>query len=283
MSLCLVPRSAIPPQPVVRIGPARFNHVECAPAPALAPFVDHYWVSRWDRRGAPPRDAASLLDPCVHLQVENGDARLMGVLRSAYRIRIEGEGSIVGVKFRPGGFHPFVNRDVSAWTDRVVAVNDVLPATSGDRVTWASELTTAIVECIGDGAAHAALAAAHLDAFLAARLPARDATAEHVAELVALIAGNAHLRRIGDLVEASGRSERTLHRLFGRYVGASPSWVIRRYRLKAAAQQLTATPPADVRTLAWDTGYADQAHFIRDFRATVGMTPGEYVHARTLR
>jgi AraC-like DNA-binding protein len=27
-------------------------------------------------------------------------------------------------------------------------------------------------------------------------------------------------------------------------------------------------------------GYADQAHFIRDFRATIGVTPGAYVQAR---
>ena len=64
------------------------------------------------------------------------------------------------------------------------------------------------------------------------------------------------------------------------YVGASPAWVIRRYRLQAAAARLTARPPADVRAVAWELGYADQAHLIRDFRAAVGVTPGAYVQAR---
>jgi AraC-like DNA-binding protein len=104
--------------------------------------------------------------------------------------------------------------------------------------------------------------------------------AERVADLVATIATNAELRRIGDLVRASGCSERTLHRLFARYVGVSPAWVIRRYRLRAAAERLTAVPPADVRVVAGELGYADQAHFIRDFRATIGVTPGAYVQAR---
>ncbi|CAN5279313.1 hypothetical protein BH09GEM1_BH09GEM1_45950 [soil metagenome] len=53
--------------------------------------------------------------------------------------------------------------------------------------------------------------------------------------------------------------------------------MIRRYRLQAAAERLTTTPPADVRELAWELGYADQAHFIRAFRATIGVTPGAYV------
>ena len=30
----------------------------------------------------------------------------------------------------------------------------------------------------------------------------------------------------------------------------------------------------------WELGYADQAHFIRDFRGTIGITPGAYTRAR---
>jgi len=248
--------------------------------PALAPFVEHYWVTRWDRRGQPSRNASSLLDPCVHLHVQNGRAELMGVLRGTYRVRIEGEGCVVGVKFRPGGFYPFVSRPVAEWTDRVVPAEEVFDNAGGQHAPWARALSDAIVECRGDAAEHAAIVTPHLDAFLGARLPARDSTAEHVANLVALIATSADVRRVCDLVQASGRSERTLHRLFARYVGASPAWVIRRYRLRAAAERLTAHPPADVREVAWELGYADQAHFIRDFRATIGVTPGAYVQAR---
>jgi AraC-like DNA-binding protein len=32
-----------------------------------------------------------------------------------------------------------------------------------------------------------------------------------------------------------------------------------------------------VQALAFELGYADQAHFIREFRATLGVTPGAYV------
>jgi AraC-like DNA-binding protein len=277
MSLCLGPRSA---PPATAPASPRFNHVKCPPSPALAPFVDHYWLTRWDRRGLPPRDAASLLDPCVHLQIQNGRADIMGVLRGTFRMRIEGVGCVIGAKFRPGGFYPFVSRPVVEWTDRIVRLEDVIddPGTTCDA--WARELSDAAFECRGDAAAHADIITSHLDALLGARLPARDATAEDVADLVALIASSADVRRVGDLVSASGRSERTLHRLFARYVGASPAWVIRRYRLKAAAARLTAYPPADVRTLTSELGYADQAHFIRDFRATIGVTPGAYVQSR---
>jgi len=281
MSLCLGPRTTASQPGAVSVAIPRFNHVKCAPSAALAPFVDHYWITRWDRRGHSPRTAAALLDPCVHLQVQDGDATVMGVLRGTYGVRIEDQGCVVGVRFRPGGFHPFVLRPVAEFTDRSVPATDVFGDAAGSTTTWAGELSAAALTCVGDAAAHAAIIAPRLDAFLAARLPARDPIAESVDELVRLIAREADVRRVGDLVRASGRSERTLDRLFARYVGASPAWVIRRYRLRAAAARLTASPPADVRAVAWDCGYADQAHFIRDFRATIGVTPGAYVQARS--
>ncbi|MEO7371004.1 MAG: helix-turn-helix domain-containing protein [Ilumatobacteraceae bacterium] len=253
--------------------------MKCAPSASLVPFVEHYWVSRWDRRGLPARDAAMLSDPCVHLLVQGGHADVMGVVRGTYRQRIEDIGCVVGVKFRPGGFYPFVQRTVSEWTDRVVPAEDVF---DGRQTSWAADLSTAAMECSGGADEHAAIATAHLDAYLGARLPARDATAERVADLVSLIEGSADLRRVPDLVRVSGRSERTLHRLFARYVGVTPAWVIRRYRLQAAAARLTAQPPEDVKTLSWELGYADQAHFIRDFHATIGVTPGAYVQSRQL-
>ncbi len=205
---------------------------------------------------------------------------MVGVVRRTLRMRIEGVGCVVGIGFRPGGFYPFVQQPVAGWTDRTVPAEDVFESAARSVTAWAREVWDAAATCAGDNSAHAAIITAYLDAFLEARRPARDVIAEDVADLVALVATDAAVRRVGDLVRASGRSERTLHRLFTRYVGVSPAWVIRRYRLHAAAQRLTACPPADVRAVAWELGYADQAHFIRDFRATIGVTPGAYVQAR---
>jgi AraC-like DNA-binding protein len=274
MTLCLGPRSA----PAV-VAPARFNHVKCPPSPALAPFVEHYWLTRWDRRGQPSRTAAALLDPCFHMHIQDGRATVMGVARGTYQARIEGAGCVVGVKFRPGGFHPFVPQPASRLTDRTVDVDELFDGGSGVNAAWAA-LGDAAVACSGGAAEHAALISTHLDVYLGARLPARDANAEKAGDLVKLIAANADVRRVDDLAQLSGWSERTLDRLFARYVGVSPAWVIRRYRLKAAAARLTARPPADPREVACELGYADQAHFIRDFRAIIGMTPGAYAQSR---
>lgn len=278
VTLCLGPRArpSEAPSPADR-NEFRHGHARATPAPTLAAYVDHYWITRWDRRDHPARTASALLDPCVHLQIHDDRAEIMGVVRGAFRVRLEGAGYVIGVRFRPGGFHPFVRQPIAQWTDRTAPAGEVLGATADDA---ARALRCAVAECRGDADAHAALIKAHLDALLGARLTADDPLAEEMASLVASIAKRADVRRVRDLARASGRSERTLERLFMRYVGVSPAWVIRRCRLRVAAERLTACPGADVRALAYELGYADQAHFIRDFRATIGVTPGAYVGAR---
>lgn len=59
------------------------------------------------------------------------------------------------------------------------------------------------------------------------------------------------------------------------------SWVIQRYRLIEAAERLAAGTVADFAGLALDLGYADQAHFIRDFKKIVGRAPAGF--ARSIR
>jgi AraC-like DNA-binding protein len=53
--------------------------------------------------------------------------------------------------------------------------------------------------------------------------------------------------------------------------------VIRRYRLHEAAEQLKGPDPPPLAALAAALGYADQAHFARDFKAVVGRTPAVFV------
>ena len=65
-------------------------------------------------------------------------------------------------------------------------------------------------------------------------------------------------------------TERSLQRLFHRYVGASPRWVIKRYRAYEALDQLNDPKPLPLAAVAQELGYFDQAHFANDFRSADG-------------
>ena len=56
-----------------------------------------------------------------------------------------------------------------------------------------------------------------------------------------------------------GIGKRHLQRLFNRYVGVSPKWVIQRYRLHEVLEQIKRDETVDWAELAQDLGYFDQA------------------------
>jgi AraC-like DNA-binding protein len=69
---------------------------------------------------------------------------------------------------------------------------------------------------------------------------------------------------------------RKLQRLFRRYVGVGPKWVLRRYRLHDGAELLARGEVSELAELSLALGYFDQAHFSHEFKEQIGLTPAEY-------
>jgi AraC-like DNA-binding protein len=93
------------------------------------------------------------------------------------------------------------------------------------------------------------------------------------------IAEDRELVRVEQVVREFSLPLRQLQRLFADYVGVGPKWVIQRYRLHEAAERIAAGEVTDFADLALELAYADQAHFIRDFRKLVGSTPAQYARS----
>ncbi len=90
------------------------------PSDALAPFVDYYWIPRWDLRGRPPHEQTILPHPNVHLVFEASGAGIFGVDRRLFTRSLSGLGLAFGIRFTAGGFRPFWQAPISQLTDRVV-------------------------------------------------------------------------------------------------------------------------------------------------------------------
>jgi AraC-like DNA-binding protein len=91
------------------------------------------------------------------------------------------------------------------------------------------------------------------------------------------MASNAKLLTVTQVAQTVGVSPRSLQRLFRTYVGVSPKWLIRRYRLQEAAARAEAGETQNWSALALSLGYFDQAHFVNDFKRMIGLPPGEYM------
>jgi len=228
-------------------------------------FVEHYWIVSWDLRGREPYVSENLPHPSVHLTVEPDCCRVVGIVKEKFSFLLSGQGFVFGVKFRPGAFYPFVRVPVGNFTGRSTAAADVFGA---DAAEW----ERAIRET-GDDAGRIALT----ERFLLGRKAEGDESVRLIKTIVDTVSADRTITSVDVLAERFGLTTRMLQRLFGKYVGISPKWVIGRYRLLEAADQLAKGQPQNWPQLAAELGYYDQSHLINDFKNIVGMPPDEYV------
>jgi transcriptional regulator GlxA family with amidase domain len=85
------------------------------------------------------------------------------------------------------------------------------------------------------------------------------------------------LVRVEHVAAGAGTTVRSLQRLFTGYVGVGCKAVLARYRLQDAVGAIDSGDVDDLAGLAASLGWFDQAHFSRDFRALVGVTPSAYL------
>lgn len=255
---------------VPRFGHGRFSHERQAPCAALAELVEHYWHVAWEMDGHPPRTQETLPHPNVHLVVEHDAEGIYGVHTARYTKLLAGQGFAFGIKFRPGGFQPFLGRPLATIANCKLAPDTVFGA--------AGPAYAQHIRSCGDAPSRFAAA----EALLLTRLPqlAVHADVARANALVAAIAADTGMVTVEALAEHAGLNKRSLQRLFQHYVGVGPKWVIKRYRMHEAVAQLQAGVPVKLAQLALDLGYFDQAHFVNEFTALVGKPPGEYL--RTL-
>lgn len=249
----------------------RFRHERYHPSPELERYVEHYWVVEWDLRGAAPERAETLPHPSVHMIFErHGRSRIRGAARKKFSRLLKDKGGVFAVKFTPGGFYPFVGIPVSRFSDKIVTLRDVFgrPGDELARAVLAEDSDLSRINLV--------------ESFLLAHLrdvAEVDENVLKVTEMVYEVAKDHGLLKVQDLVDRYGLNKRMLQRLFARYVGVSPKWVIQRYRLNEAAAELATADSISQSELAHNLGYCDQAHFIRDFKSIVGVSPAAYVKA----
>jgi AraC-like DNA-binding protein len=173
------------------------------------------------------------------------------------------------VRFRPGGLAALTDLDARQLAERSVAASEVLPAA-----------VVAALDALHDTGAPLEDDRSHVEAAL--RPLAGDLHPDHelVLALIAEMLADRTLVQVAQLTERHDLSTRRLQRLFARYVGVGPKWVLARYRMHDVVAALDAGHDGSLADLAAEHGWYDQAHFTRDFRALVGVTPARYREGR---
>ena len=251
------------------------------PSPLLAPYVSTYYLTEVSLPDG------ELIEDWLHPEWANlrfskggswssalGDAPLeplpsailTGPTSQAAHFRMGGGTRSWGIGLLPLGWLRLLGVPASSYVDGTVDL-----ASEACCAPFAALPAAVFTE-----AANPAEEAARIDSWL---LDLLGRTAPHEDEQrirtthVALI--DEDVASVSELAERLGISSRSLERLSLKAFGFSPKLLLRRQRFLRSLAQFMLDPSLTwIRTL--DFHYVDQAHFVRDFRRFMAMSPRRY-------
>ncbi|HEV7289212.1 helix-turn-helix domain-containing protein [Sphingomonas sp.] len=226
------------------------DYRETPPPPSLDGFVAAIWTL--DVGGAPGDSVEhqAVPDGCIELirrhtgrslwRSEQPSLFVTGLALRPAALRFSGDARFTGIRLWPWGWH----------------------ALGGDRCADFADDWRAVAE----------------DSPLAALLTDDGA---QLPGLIAAFSGHAqspidairHVDSVGALALGSGLAPRRLQRIFARETGMAPRSYLRLLRFREAVAGVQSDAPGLADTAA-ASGYADQAHMTREFRALGGLSPG---------
>jgi AraC-like DNA-binding protein len=250
--------------------------VDIAPSPALSTLVRAFTVVE----ATEETTRVLLPDTGIILglryggratQLENGtehllpDAALTGIRQTVRRIRTSAGGGILLATLREGAGASVLDVPLDELSGSTVPLEDVLPRAEVVRV--ADQLA---------GSGGDAERVAVFERFLLAR--SRDRASDPlVAAAVRALRSAEETARIGDLAATLRLSQDRLEKRFRRSVGTTPRQLATLLRLRRALASHRAGNSLSQASI--ESGYFDQSHFIRDFRAVTGESPRRFFEA----
>jgi len=171
---------------------------------------------------------------------------LWGQITKPLAIRSRGKHSMFGIRFQTHSPAYFFNDEIGVFNDRVSA-----------EISKRIEI---------------------VERFLLNRLAIaekRSFRIRKVADILNCIKGNSSIININDVASAHGITPRYLHKLIFQNTGLSPKAFDKINRFQLSLKLMAKNRP--LTSVAYDCGYFDQSHFIRDFKSFTSLTPSAYL------
>jgi AraC-like DNA-binding protein len=251
------------------------------PAPPLDRYVQCFW---WSQRDA-LQDYCEHILPCGRVQlvfalheapilcwpgsssqrkIEWSGSVVHGPQWSYYRAGPKPPGAVAGVAFRPGAAAAVLGLPMAELADQHVPLSTLWGRCGLD-------LQERLLAAAGPAEVFSIL-----EEKLAARIHRPLLVHPAVAHALTALSPSGSAVRIADLQRAAGCSPRHFIQLFRAAVGLTPKHYHRVQRLNGALRLLASGGSRGLAGIAAAAGYADQAHFNREFRELAGITPTQY-------
>lgn len=191
-------------------------------------------------------------------------------LRHKHRLIIqEGVLRVFGISFFPFGLFPFVNQPLTALCGGIVDLKSCNEPLS--RQLEAVERAGLSAEATVDAVSEVLKAAMDL-----------SGVDLHRIEQIGAFGTNHYEKSVGLFCKEAAVSQRSFERACLKYTGYTPKTLGKIGRFQAVSNELIyGGDCVSFSTLAYDYDYCDQAHFIWDFQAHTGASPGKFVQEKS--
>ena len=209
-----------------------------------------------------------VLEGECHIKTEDGwqkqsNVHLYGLINKVQLLKMSPNYREISFGFYPHYLQLFLK-------DSLHSINktngtDLLDLFKKDKV---NKLYENLSQCNNDGALMNNIEEFLKDNTLIAELDKRVLVAHHLIT-------NENRYKVDDLSSILNVTPTTLRNLFNQYVGISPKDLIKIHRIKKALNyQLTCEE--SLTQMAYHLNYYDQAHFCKDFKDSIGISPKQY-------
>jgi AraC-like DNA-binding protein len=252
-----------------------------SPSDILKPYIKHYYIFESDSDAGfedtvfPSGDMEvifNLGEGIWESSVENKffktpQIELWGQITKPLAIRSKGRHTMLGIKFFTHSLAYFFNDEIGLFNDHISDLYDIIGSPA--KVLHAQLLETK------DQHKRIEL----IETFLLKRLIGNQKKSfriDKVANILTSIKKNPAENNLGNIASRHGITPRYLHKLIYQHTGLSPTSFNKINRFQFSLK-LIAKNDQPFTSIAYDCGYFDQSHFIRDFKSFTGVTPSAYL------
>jgi AraC-like DNA-binding protein len=191
---------------------------------------------------------------------------LWGQIIRPLSIRSVGKNTMLGIRFLPHAAACFLKENIESFNNQVMDFTDL----SGNavRVLHSKLLETSALD----------KRIALLEDFLLNSLSNSEKTYRKMAvvnNVMQELKQEDFFDNIENVASRYGITSRYLQKIFLQYTGLTPKLYSKINRFQNSLR-LVAQKDASLSSIAYDCGYFDQSHFIREFKSFTGLTPSGY-------
>ncbi|HEY9123350.1 MAG TPA: helix-turn-helix transcriptional regulator [Bacteroidales bacterium] len=251
------------------------------PSGILAKYVRHYWILEAEasegevcERVVPTGNIELLFHyrkPFVMKHCDNTTTvqslSMLGGMSNAYSdVYTQGEAGLLAVKFYPHGACNFFRFPLVEVENIGINLQEVFNKEIKrieEQVTAAKDLQNRI---------------AIIERFLISKLcPVKESEYLLLNQSIQYINSTGGQITARELCSKLATTPRSLERKFATFMGKSPKQFIRIVRFQEVLRRLSLGDKTYLTEYAYNNGYFDQSHFIKDFKSLSGYTPKEFV------